>query len=187
MTDQLYRPLTAKAMEFAAIKHQGQWRKHPTKKIPYIEHPALVGLMLAQAGYDDEVVAAGILHDVVEDCGVTLEELADKFSQRVARLVDQVSEPSKIMTWDERKQAYREKLDGAEVEAIAIAAVDHLHNLRSLIEVYAVDQSVAKMFRVGLEKKMEHERLCTEIFRKRLGGPLTAEFDEALSEAVFTD
>ncbi|MHB8830702.1 MAG: HD domain-containing protein [Patescibacteria group bacterium] len=187
MSDQLYRHLTDKAMEFAAIKHQGQWRKHPTEKIPYIEHPAMVGLMLAQAGYDDEVVAAGILHDVVEDCGVTLEELADKFSPRVARLVDQVSEPSKVLTWDERKQAYREKLAGAEVEALAIADVDHLHNLKNLVAVYAVDHSAAKMFKASLEKKMEHERLCAEIFRKRLGGVLSNEFDEALSEAVFTD
>lgn len=160
--------LVNQALEFAAIKHQGQFRKHPTKKIPYISHPAKIGIMLARAGYDDEVVAAGILHDVVEDCGVSLDELSNMFSPRVAGLVDQVSEPGKELSWDIRKEAYRAKLETADKGALAIAAADHLHNLESLAETYAEDPSVVKMFKVPMDKKMEHERLCSEIISQRL-------------------
>jgi (p)ppGpp synthase/HD superfamily hydrolase len=165
-------PLVRRALEFASVKHQGQFRKHPTQKIPYISHPVSVGLMLARAGYDDEVVAAGVLHDVVEDCGVKLEELNDIFGPRVARLVDQVSEPSKELSWETRKGAYRKKLETADKEALAIAAADHLHNLESLADTYAVDPSVTKFFKVTMDKKMEHERLCSKIIGQRLDDSL---------------
>lgn len=173
-------------MEFAAIKHQGQWRKHPLKQIPYIEHPAHVGLMLERAGYDEETVAAGILHDVVEDCGVTLEELKDAFGERVARLVDMVSEPPKSVDWQERKAAYREKLASADKEAVAIAAADHLHNLNGLARAYMDSPTALDMFKTSMDEKFEHERLCAEIFDKRLGDSLSAEFRAALEDCRAT-
>ena len=181
----MYQPLTAKAMEFAAIKHQGQYRKNPAEKIPYITHPADVGLMLARAGYDDEVVAAGILHDVVEDCGVSLEELSKKFGPRVARLVDQVSEASKKPSWETRKQAYRDRLEGAEPDALAIAVADHLHNLQNLLEVYKVAPSVVNMFKTGMAQKHDHEQKCLDIFQSRLDGPLVQELKSVLAESSF--
>lgn len=174
--------LVSRALEFAAIKHQGQFRKNPTKKIPYIAHPAEVGIRLAREGYDDEVVAAGILHDVVEDCGVELKELTDMFSPRVANLVDQVSEPSKELSWGTRKAAYRKKLETADVEALAISAADHLHNLESLAETYAEDTSVVKMFKAPMAQKMEHERLCSEIINQRLDNRLAKDLAVFLSE-----
>lgn len=167
-------------MEFAAAKHRGQFRKNPTKKIPYISHPALVGLMLTRAGYNDEIVAAGILHDVIEDCGVSLNELRAQFGPKVARLVDQVSEPSKIHSWEFRKQAYRAKLEKADVGALAIAAADHLHNLQSLLDVYSVSRSILRFFKTDMETKYEHETLCLRIIKKRLKGPLVKELEKVL-------
>lgn len=185
MSQPIYSPLVRQALEFASIKHQGQYRKNPVEKIPYISHPAAVGLMLARAGYDDEVVAAGVLHDVVEDCGVSLAELSKKFGPRVARLVDQVSEPSKDLAWEVRKQAYRDRLEGAEPNALAIAAADHLHNLQNLLEVYKVAPSVVNMFKTGMAQKHDHEQKCSDIFQSRLGGPLSQEFASALAESGF--
>ncbi len=179
-----YSPIVRRALEFASTKHQGQFRKHPTRKIPYILHPAEVGIMLARAGYDDEVVAAGILHDVVEDCGVTLPELSDMYSPRVARLVDQVSEPSKDLSWEVRKEAYRHKLETADEEALAIAAADHLHNLESLAETYAEDPLVVKLFKAPMNKKMEHEQLCSKIINKRLKNDLAKDLAVFLAQHV---
>lgn len=183
MSVKVYSSLLHHALEFAAIKHQGQFRKNPEVKIPYISHVACVGLMLARAGYDDEVIAAGILHDVIEDCGVTSRELAEKFSPRVARLVEQVSEPSKTSPWEVRKSAYRQKLETADKEAITIAATDHLHNLQSLKEAYLADASVVDMFKTDMREKMDHENQCLEIFQRRLGDALARECETAVAEA----
>ena len=183
MSERIYSSLLHRALEFAAIKHQGQFRRNPKEQVPYISHPACVGLMLARAGQDDEVVAAGILHDVTEDCGVTDAELVEKFSERVARLVNQVSEQDKSLAWEERKNAYRERLKTADVEAIAIAAADHIQNLRSLMTAYTQDPSVTQMFKTGMAEKMEHEKQCLGIFSDRLQSPLIREFEEAISES----
>jgi (p)ppGpp synthase/HD superfamily hydrolase len=184
MSKELLSPLIQQAMQFAAIKHNGQKRKHANKKIPFIVHPACVGVALARAGYRDEVIAAGILHDVVEDCGVTVEELAKMFTPRVARLVGWVSEMRKDIPWEERKRAYRDKLNSAPVEALAIAAADHIHNLESLVVAYNDNPSVLKMFKSGMDLRIEHEKACEKIFVKRLKSPLCKEFSVTLKKTA---
>jgi (p)ppGpp synthase/HD superfamily hydrolase len=184
MDQNLYPPLAHRALEYAAIKHSNQVRKHPHLKIPYISHVACVGLILARAGYGDDVVAAGILHDVIEDCGVSQPELAQEFTPRIANLVEQVSEPGKEKSWHERKQAYFEKLQSAETDAVAIAAADHMHNLISLKLAYQADPKAGDMFKVGLGEKMDNERRIAQLFNERLGGPLAQEFAEALDDFV---
>ena len=67
--------LINRAAEFAAIAHREQIRKSPEARIPYIHHSVMVGLILQRAGFSDGVVAAGILHDVIEDTSVTEEIL----------------------------------------------------------------------------------------------------------------
>jgi len=179
---QLFSPLLYKAAEFAAIKHEGQYRKHPVLKIPYIVHPMGVACILLRAGYDDEVVAAGILHDVLEDCGITANELAERFSPRISKLVVQVSEMDKSLSWAERKRLYCEELEKAEDEAVAIAAADHLHNLHSFVQALEDEPERAReMFKVDLGKKMENEERCLEIFKRRLNGLLADEIREVLS------
>lgn len=177
MSKEYLSPLIQQAVQFAAIKHNGQKRKHANKKIPFIVHPACVGITLARAGYRDEVIAAGLLHDVVEDCEVSVEELARVFTPRIARLVRQVSEMRKDIPWEERKLAYRVNLESASIDALAIAAADHIHNLKSLIIAYNEDSSVLKMFKAGMNLRIKHEKACGEIFAGRLGGQLSKEFN----------
>jgi len=86
-------PLLKRALDQAAVWHQGQKRKYPGVDVPYMSHLAGVALLLAKHGFDDEVVAAGALHDAIEDAGVTAEEIATLFNARVADLVVRVSEP----------------------------------------------------------------------------------------------
>jgi len=182
MKQNLYSELLHRAVEFAATKHEGQWRKHPHKNIPYISHPVCVGLTLQRAGYADEVVAAGILHDVVEDCGVSPEAVADLFGERISYLVRQVSEPDRTVDWSERKRLYREVLEKADTDAVAVAAADHLHNIQSLIQGMAADIRMRRSFTVKLEDRLGHEKACLEIVERRLPGQLADELGQAVAE-----
>ncbi len=179
---EIYSPLVHRAVEYAAQKHLGQWRKNPDVPTPYVSHPANVAIMLARGGFDENIIAAGALHDVVEDCGVTLDELAESFGRQVADFVDGVSEDKNLKSWDERKRAYREHLRAAELGSVAVAAADHLHNTRSLVMGLVYDPDVANSFNVDLAKKLEHERACLEICRERLPGALTEAFAAAVED-----
>src|SRR3954447_19078300 len=94
--------LIDKAIETAALAHRDQVRKGTN--IPYISHPFAVGMMLAQADCADEVVAAAILHDTIEDTDITLDDLRRDFGEQVASIVAGCSEPHKSHPWEERKR-----------------------------------------------------------------------------------
>lgn len=99
--------LLTKAIAYASKKHEGQKRKGTD--IPYIVHP-LEALSIASTVTNDEnVLAATVLHDVVEDCGVSLSEIKFRFGKEVARLVAADTEnkrenKSAVSTWKVRKQ-----------------------------------------------------------------------------------
>ncbi len=179
-----YPSLPIRALEQAAIWHDGQLRKHPELKIPYIAHPAGVGLILERAGCDEETIAAGILHDVIEDCGVTAEEITTLFGSRVAMLVRTVSEPSKTIAWRERKAAYIAQLRGAPVEAISIAVADHVYNLHSLITTLRVSPDMWSMFHADKDEKIRVEKQVHEIARSRWVHPLVDTFGAVIQEAA---
>jgi hypothetical protein len=118
------------AINFAAMAHNGQTRK--STSIPYISHPFAVGMLLQKMKCAEEVIAAGILHDTLEDTSTTFEDLAQHFGIRVAKLVLAASEEDKSLPWKERKQHTIDGLPDAYAEEIQIIIADKLHNLRSI-------------------------------------------------------
>ena len=118
------------AINFAAMAHNGQTRK--STSIPYITHPFAVGMLLQKIKCADEVIAAGILHDILEDTSTTFDDLAEHFGIRVAKLVLAASEQDKSLPWKERKQHTIDGLPHAYLEEIQIITADKLHNLRSI-------------------------------------------------------
>jgi (p)ppGpp synthase/HD superfamily hydrolase len=118
------------AIEVAATAHKGQVRKGTG--IPYVSHPYAVGMLLARAGCSEEVVAAGILHDTVEDTYLTLNDIRDTFGERVAAIVEGCSEPEKGAPWETRKRHTLEYLRTASWEVRVVACADKLHNIRSI-------------------------------------------------------
>lgn len=94
--------LTEKAKYFAINAHKGQIRKSEPDK-PMVMHPIGVANILKEYTYDDEVIAAGFLHDVVEDTQYTIEDIEKNFGQSIAVLVKGASEPDKSLSWEERK------------------------------------------------------------------------------------
>lgn len=127
----MYSSGTDRALVVALAAHDGQRRKGLDGH-PYVVHPLHVALMLARFDLDDEVIQAGILHDVVEDCDDwTIERVAEAFGARVAGIVDELSE-DKSRTWAERKQWAVDHVPEMSVDACDVKGCDKLHNLESL-------------------------------------------------------
>jgi (p)ppGpp synthase/HD superfamily hydrolase len=145
--------LVRRAYAFAEAAHRGQRRKDGHA---FIAHPVRVARLLASRGYDDEVLAAALLHDVVEDTPVTLAVVRAQFGPRVADLVAWVTENPALPT-GERKRAYRDRLRRSPQAARAICAADKLCNLADLSEAARNDSDeVLAQFDGGLEAQVKH-------------------------------
>jgi guanosine-3',5'-bis(diphosphate) 3'-pyrophosphohydrolase len=135
--------LVADALEYADVLHNGQHRRSGG---PYIDHPISVATYLAELSLDATTIAAALLHDVIEDCGVTTDELASRFGEDVARLVDGVT---KLTRLDEvgtevnqellvsrgiRAESLRKMLIAMaeDIRVVLIKLADRLHNMKTL-------------------------------------------------------
>lgn len=118
------------AIAFAARAHAGQYRKGT--HIPYLIHPLSVARILIECDAPEEVVLAGVLHDVVEDTPATLAEVRAEFGPEVARLVEALSEPDRNDTWENRKRDTLEFLKTAPPEVLWIEVADKLDNIRGI-------------------------------------------------------
>jgi len=105
--------LLRRAYAYAAEKHEGQTRRSGE---PYITHPLAVATILTELEMDDSTLAAGLLHDVVEDCGVSREQIAQEFGEEIADLVDGVTK-LKLADFEARNEAE----PGARVDAPPVA------------------------------------------------------------------
>jgi (p)ppGpp synthase/HD superfamily hydrolase len=123
-------PITRAALEFAAAQHAGQRRD--ADQAPFILHPLEVAQLLRGRDYPDHVVAAGVLHDLLEDTDVSLMELRERFGERVAGLVSAVSEPPGGGDYAERKARLREAVAHANADAAAVYAADKVAKVREL-------------------------------------------------------
>jgi GTP pyrophosphokinase len=131
--------LVKAAYEFAARAHQGQVRKNGE---PYLEHPVNTAILLAEVHLDAETLAAALLHDVPEDCGVSLGEIESKFGSQVVKLVDGVTKLNKLAsrarTGETKSKAQAENLRkmllaaAEDLQVVLIKLADRLHNMRTL-------------------------------------------------------
>jgi guanosine-3',5'-bis(diphosphate) 3'-pyrophosphohydrolase len=148
-------PLVRSALEQARADHAGQVR-NGSQGMPYVEHPIAVAARLDEHGYRDEVLAAALLHDVVEDSETDLDELREKFGEEVAGMVGALTDDESIEAYRERKAEHRERVAAAGPEALAIYGADKLTNTRTLRNAYAEEgDSVREEFKVPLELKTE--------------------------------
>ncbi|HYF05809.1 MAG TPA: HD domain-containing protein [Patescibacteria group bacterium] len=169
------------AVQYTARMHDGQYRRGPSR-IPFISHPFAVGMALVQAGFEEDVIIAGILHDVVEDTTATLEDVRREFGERVAHIVDFVTEDPNLQTVAEKKAAYRERLKVGSVESLAVSCADLLANRTSLyIELLAgINWDADRPRRLEMMLGDDHKRLS--IIKERLTSDLVSNLDQRLEE-----
>lgn len=149
--------LVRRARAFAGRRHAGQIRKGDGR--PFITHPTAVARILQRHGMPAEVVAAGLLHDVLEDTPTTAAELERRFGAEVARMVEEVTEAAKSVPWEERKAAYLAHLPRASRGALAISCADKTHNTESFLEAYDKEgPAVFSRFSRGIEKRLDYHR-----------------------------
>ena len=177
------------AIEFAARAHHGQYRK--ASPLPYILHPLNVARILIECGASDDVVIAAVLHDVVEDTPVTLQEVQAEFGENVARLVEGMSEPNRQDKWEKRKQDMLTFLETAPQDLLLIELADKLDNIREIRRDLARDgEQVWTRFSRGQDQQKWVYVQFLDLFNRRLesecGKQLLAELD-ANVRAVFEE
>ena len=123
-------PLTRAALAFADKRHAGQTRD--LDGLPFVTHPLEVACLLHEAGYQDEVVAAGVLHDVLEDTDAVRSDLESRFGSRVAELVEAVTDDPTIDDDGDRKAALRRQVAHAGECAAVVFAADKVSKAREL-------------------------------------------------------
>jgi guanosine-3',5'-bis(diphosphate) 3'-pyrophosphohydrolase len=138
-----------RALRWAAVCHDGQVRKG--SGVPYVIHVVGVAMILDRLGYDERVVIAGLLHDVVEDTDATLDDVRARFGPEVASLVDHTSEvkldaQGRKRPWIDRKTDHIAALRDAPVEARAVVLADKLQNLASMASDLRAGRPVWSLF-----------------------------------------
>lgn len=149
--------LLDKAIVYATNAHSGVYRKG--SKIPYILHPMEAAIIAASMTCDEEIIAAAVLHDVVEDTPTTKEQLATEFGKRIAELVCADSENKReerpaAETWEIRKQETLDRIPDASRDEQIIILADKLSNLRSIwLDYLAVKDELWNKFNVKDKSK----------------------------------
>jgi (p)ppGpp synthase/HD superfamily hydrolase len=147
------------SIEVHQLTGEPQFRKG--KAIPYVTHPLTVALILSQAGAPEDVVVAGVLHDTIEDCvphgTITKEMLADTFGEKVAELVDSVSEKNKKEDWRARKEAALEEIKQFSHNSLMLKSADVISNNTELIADYERDgEKTFERFNAPKEQSIGH-------------------------------
>ncbi len=135
--------LVSRAFEFAYRVHGQTSRKGST--IPYIVHPLNVMTILLKSNVSEELLAAALLHDVVEDEDITFQELTEQFGNEVSFLVEQVTEPLSLIeksqnrkvTWKARKEHTIQSLQKATLDVKMLSCADKLANISDMLYDHA--------------------------------------------------
>lgn len=186
MSARVYSERVQKAVRFAVKTHEVyQQQKRKGKDIPYITHPLTVGLILARAGAEEDVVIAGILHDTIEDSApekrVSMEMIVERFGGNVGRLVGSVTEFDKDREWAERKREALAHIAGFSEESVLVKSADVLANVTELADdLERYGEQVLVHFNAPREKLLENAHAVVAALLARWpGNPLAGDLREA--------
>jgi (p)ppGpp synthase/HD superfamily hydrolase len=171
-------PRFNEAFVFAAHKHAGQTKKGTG--VPYISHVMGVAGLVLEAGGDEEMAIAALLHDVVEDCGgmPALKEIEEKFGRRVAHIVDGCTDSygSPKPPWRERKEKYLTRVRDEDDETRLVSAADKVHNTRAILLDYReIGDKVWERFAGKRDGSLWYYRSLADEFERRGANRLTRE------------
>jgi (p)ppGpp synthase/HD superfamily hydrolase len=174
-----------KALNLAADKHNGQMRK--SSGHPYIVHPFSVAMILSEYVHDEDVIVAGLLHDLLEDVeGYKYEDLKGSFGEKVADIVKGVSEDRDFdnretdkETWQMRKNEYLKNLENDSEESLLVCAADKIHNLRSMIKIYEkMGEEMWADFNAPVERQVWYYDVILKVLKEKLHNDIVGEVEE---------
>ena len=173
------------ALLFATRKHAGQHRKGTA--VPYVAHLLGVASLVLEAGGDEDLVIAALLHDVVEDCGgaPVLKEVRRRFGKRVAHVVDGCTDTDldPKPPWLQRKKDYIAHLRTADADTRLVSAADKLHNVRSIVAAYReIGDRVWERFHGKRDGTLWYYRSLLDEFQRKKSSPLIRELERAVIE-----
>jgi (p)ppGpp synthase/HD superfamily hydrolase len=174
-----------RAFRYAAEKHAGQTRKKTA--VPHLSHLMAVASLVLEAGGDEDMAIAALLHDVVEDCGgmPRLREVGKQFGARVAKIVEGCTDAYVVPKpeWLERKKGYLREVKHADAETRLVSAADKLHNVRTILADYRQDgESIWKRFSGKKEGTLWYYRALSHEYQRRTPNRITGELEIAVGE-----
>jgi (p)ppGpp synthase/HD superfamily hydrolase len=164
--------------------HAAQRRKGTS--IPYVSHLLAVAALVLEHGGDEDQACAGLLHDAIEDGGVAWEAvILEQFGPRVAGIVractDADTHPKP--PWRARKEAYLTHLEHAEPDTLLVSAADKLHNARAIVsDLRTHGPAMFTRFNAGQAGTLWYYEALSEVFARRLPGPLVRELGDAVTQ-----
>jgi (p)ppGpp synthase/HD superfamily hydrolase len=178
-------PRLQRAFRYAAEQHAGQTRKQTA--VPYLSHLMAVASLVLEAGGDEDMTIAALLHDVVEDCGgmPRLREVRKQFGSRVAKMVEGCTDSYVVPKpdWLQRKKDYLRELKHADAETRLVSASDKLHNVRTILADYRVQgEDVWKRFTGKREGTLWYYRALSDEYQRRSSNRITRELEIAVAE-----
>jgi (p)ppGpp synthase/HD superfamily hydrolase len=179
--------IVSTALVFAAEHHQHQFRKG--SRIPYMSHLLNVCRILAENDCEEELLAAALLHDIIEDTDVTIEEVESRFGQRVAELVSGATEQQmlqkdnsdKTSTWEQRKEHTISFLrEEATTDQLLVSFADKLDNLRAIAADYQrIGDQLWQRFNRSKAQQAWYYGSLAQVMQEKAGlHPLIAAFSD---------
>jgi (p)ppGpp synthase/HD superfamily hydrolase len=183
-----FSPRLEIALEIAATAHKEQSRKG--NGMPYIVHPVHVAIILLKYGFAEEVVIAGLLHDVVEDTEMGLATIREQLGERVATLVAHMTDAPygerEHLTWEAQRAILLEHLRHGDPDVVAIKVADCLHNVATLnLELQSIGISIWERFSRGAVPTLEFHRKVLVVAEQVLGNhPMVTEFRDTIDQVA---
>lgn len=171
-----------KALERATQLHEGQTRKGAVA-IPYVVHPVIVAGVVSRYTDDEDIIAAALLHDTLEDTSYTHEKMAEEFGARVADIVRGTTIPEAEEaageSWTADRKRYLENLRQAPDESALVAAADKLHNFSGALAQFGdAPDEFAAMFGGSTADRVHAYGLIVEEVMPRIPEPLAQELSD---------
>lgn len=193
-------PRYSDAVEYARSAHAGQFRKGTT--IPYLYHLLGVSSLVLEYGGDEDQAIAGLLHDVLEDCGAEhADRIRARFGSAVAAIVEDCTDATagdkraattpeaKFADWQRRKRAYLAHLAAEPDASLLVSACDKLHNARAILSDLQGDAGIGVFarFSAGRDGTLQYYEALARIFLQRAAtasprfGELAREFERTVA------
>jgi GTP pyrophosphokinase len=178
-------PRFERALVFATRKHGGQERKGTP--VPYVSHLLGVAGLVLEAGGDEDLAIAALLHDVAEDCGGVpmLNQVRRRFGKRVAHIVEGCSDAftTPKPPWRERKEPYIRHLRTADADTRLVSAADKLHNARTIVADYReLGEQIWERFQGKRDGTLWYYRALLDEFKRKKPNRIVNEFERVVLE-----